>query len=171
MQEFNLSQAVAEVLDATELTSPDEIADAVVATLSSRQVRSALTQALPLFVSRAIQYRRSTNVILDPSLTPTEEKPAADGKQAARSLKVSGIRDAWARALADRIHIGGAYKMFGDCTFDDLAFAAEERQEHARRNAAKAKQYLVVADRLKTLGLETVSELPQGDSTVLDAAA
>lgn len=175
MQDFNLTQVVADVLDGTDLASPDEIAAEVVANLSSRQLRAALAQALPLFVARAIQYRRSSNVILDPTQARAAEGTASvevvGGKQSARSLKVSGIRDAWARALADRVHIDGGYKLFGDCTYDDLVFAAEERREHARRNAAKAKQYLAVADRLKKLGVETVSELPQGDSVVLDAAA
>jgi hypothetical protein len=170
VQDFSLSQAVADALESTDLASPDEIAEYVAANVGSRQVRAALAQALPPFVATMIQRRRSTNMILDPSQAPkVEDEPVA--KQPFRSLRVSAIRDAWAKALADRVHVDGGYKMFGECTYDDLVFAAEERQEHARRNAAKATQYRAVADRLKRLGLETVSELPQGDSVVLAAVA
>jgi len=173
VQNFNLGQVVTDALESTDLASPDEIAEYVAANVGSRQLRAALAQALPQYVATVIQRRRSSNMILDPSMAPkVDEAPEVKpGKQPFRSLRVTAIRDAWAKALADRVHVDGSYKLFGECTYDDLVFAAEERQEHARRNAAKAEQYRAVADRLKRLGLETVSELPQGDSVVLAAVA
>lgn len=169
MTDFNLKQAVSDALDSSSLASPDEIAHKVAEGIGPREVRSALLQALPNYVSRVIQQRRSVNVILDPSQA-TEERETAR-KQSARSFKVGAIRSAWQRALMDRVHVHDGYKLFGECTYEDLVFAAEERRDHARRNAAKAEQYSAVAAKLQAFGVATVAELPEGDSDVLAVAA
>jgi hypothetical protein len=165
MTDFNLHQVVADVLDGSDLASPEEIAARVAENVGSKQLRAALAQSLPHYVSRVIQNRRASNVILNPNAV---QGPVANS---GRSAKVMGIRNAWARALADRLHVADGYKLLGECTYNDLMFAAEERRDHARRNSVKADQYAAVAKRLTELGLTKVSELPTGDAAVLEAAA
>lgn len=160
MAEFNLREAVESVLESGELASPEAVAAQVVSNLGARQVRAALEQALPGFVRTQMQNRRASNTIL-----------AGSANAPARSSKVAGIRDAWANALRDRVHVDGGWKLLGECSYADLMFAAQERRSHAARNLAKADQFESLAARLESAGAATVADLPRGDAAVLEAAA
>lgn len=72
--------------------------------------------------------------------------------------------------LNDRINIGpdlSDWKFLGDCTAADLDYAAQLREDHARRNAARAGQLRKLAELLDEHQVATVGELP---STALSDA-
>jgi hypothetical protein len=123
MTDFDLRALVRSVIDETDLPSPRDIAAKDAEMVPDEHLRAALALALVSLAHDEVTRTRMANVA-----------------SAAPSAKVAAIRAAaetWRRALHDRVHVGaGDWKLLADCTADDLAFAAEERREMARRNAA-----------------------------------
>lgn len=162
MSQYSLRDAVASVLDTSDLASPEDVASKVAENVPSKAVRSVLTEALTTYVRVHMGERRRSNVILNGD----EQR-----KQSARSSKVAAIRDSWSAALRDRVHVEDGWKALGECTYDNLMFAASERQEMARRNAAQAEKYESLAHKLRSAGVERVADLPQADLAELGSAA
>jgi hypothetical protein len=149
---FDLRALIREVCDNSTMTDPATIAKEVGRRIGRNQQRDALEQALPVVVQHVISRRQ-------PIAVPEQRAPTSN-----RSRKVASIRETWRRMLRDRIAVGpelGDWKFLGDCTADDLAYAAAIREEHARRNAARAQQLRDLADRLAEHGVTTVSDLPE----------
>lgn len=159
MAEFDLRAAVVEVLDGTGLADLGEVAAKVAENVPSRHLRSALAEALRSYVAVVNQQRRARNPII------------GGGAVSSRSSKVSGIRDAVALALRDRVHVEGGMKLLGECTYDDLMFAAAERRENARRNLAKADQYEALAEKVRAHKAARVADLPPSVLHGLEAVA
>lgn len=156
---YDLRQVVREFLDETDLTDFREMAEQLATEMPAKQLRAALADALPSLISTINQQRRMSNPILT-------------GSNPTRSAKVAGIAAMHAAALHALVHVGGgANKHLGDCGYDDLMFAAEERREHARRNAAKADQYEALAIRLRASGVDRVADLPAAELADLEVAA
>lgn len=186
MTEFNLRQLVREVLAASTMADPGDLADEVSRRIGDEDLRSALDQALRTFVREEITRQRmrrtpaeelaslqlaqvttSTSarpvVLLErPSATPSMRLPAAAPKPApARSAKVAGIREWWRAELKNPIHVGEKQWLpLGDCGFDELMFAAAERRDMAERNAARAKSFTRLAEAVRAAGVERVRDLP-----------
>ncbi|MFJ4847569.1 hypothetical protein [Streptomyces sp. NPDC088733] len=156
MSDFNLRQIVRDVLAASTMADPRDLAAEVYGRIPPDDYGTALAQCLPDVVRE--QIRQSRNL----TTAPMAETPG--GRAApARSAKVSGIRAMWAQRLRERIHIGPAasdWRLLGDCGFDELMFAAAERRELAVRNAAKAEEYQELAEALRTAGVGRVRDLP-----------
>lgn len=145
---FILRHLVREVLSATNEADPGVLAGMVVARIDSTNRDAALSQAMRLFVRQVISETRVGN-------KPSNVTPIH------RSAKVSAIRDGWQRRLRDRVHVGGStWKQLGDCTYDDLTAAAMERQEHADRNAAWAREYRAMASAVLDAGVDRFADLP-----------
>lgn len=158
---YELRKVVRDFLDETDLTDFKEMAAELAARVPAKSLRDALAESLPHLLATVNQQRRMNNPVL------AGETPAP-----VRSAKVAGIAAMHAAALRDLIHVGaGVNKQLGDCTYEDLMFAAEERREHARRNAAKAAQFETLADRLRANGVDRVADLPAADLADLRAAA
>lgn len=165
---YSLNDAVKHVLDTSDATSPEDIAELVAADVPHREWREVLAQALGPYVRAAIAHRRQGNPILAGAV-----HGGAGRTQSARSPKVTGIREeARQKALRDRLSVGDdRHKFLGDCTFEDLMFAAGERRTQARRNEAKAAQYEALALLLQERGVSTVAELPDSDLDEWETAA
>lgn len=151
---FDLRALIREVCDTSAMTDPATIAKEVRRRIGRNQQGDALDQALPLVVQHVISRRQPIAVPEQRSVAPTSN----------RSRKVMSIRENWRRMLRDRIAVGpdtSDWKFLGDCTADDLAYAAVIREEHARRNAARARQLRDLAGQLAEHGVTTVSELPE----------
>lgn len=156
---YDLRKVVRGFLDETDLTDFREMAEQLATEVPAKQLRAALVEALPSLIATINQQRRMSNPILA-------------GSTPARSAKVAGIAAMHAAALRALVHVGGgANKHLGDCTYEDLLFAAGERREHARRNAAKADQFEALANRLRASGFTCVADLPAADFAGLAAAA
>jgi len=144
-EQFNLRALVRQVIDETDLTSPDEILNKVVEMVPKQHLREALRQALRDHVKNEIT---RTNVA---PMTPAGPSP-----------KVAAIRDSWRKALRDRISVGpNDWMMLGDCSYEHLMYAAEERYEHARLNQAKGDWFTSLAEAVQDNGVDRVSDLPE----------
>lgn len=158
---YDLRKTVRDFLDETDLTDFKEMAAELSARVPAKQLRDALAQALPHLLATVNQQRRMNN----PVLAGTAAAPV-------RSAKVAGIAAMHAAALRVLVHVGdGHNKQLGDCTYEDLMFAAEERREHARKNLAKADQFEALAERMHAAGVARVADLPSGDLADLGVAA
>lgn len=147
MSELNLRAMVREVCDTSDYPDPAMIAKEVNRRLKKTERDAALELVLPVFVQNVIGQMRMGHSHAPPK----------------SSRKVSSIREAWRRVLRDRINVGpepGDWKFLGDCGADDLTYAAAIREEHARRNAARAEQYRRVAELLDEHGVPFVKDLP-----------
>ncbi len=159
MAEFDLREAVHAVVNDTDLASPREIAAKVAENVPQRHLRAALADALVDYVRDELGRMRG--------------RRGRAGRPGSYSPKRAAIADMWRHELRDRIHVGDAqWKLLGDCTYDDLAKAAAERREQARRNAARAAFYENLAELVREHGAATVAELPaEALDTAFGAAA
>jgi hypothetical protein len=150
---MDLNAAVADVLDSTDLVTPEEIAHKVVGDIPDEDLRAVLTLVLPGYVRGVIYRRRAHNPYLTGSPPP------------ARSAKVAAIRDTWSQpALRDRVHVGdGEWKLLGHCTYRDLMCAAMERRRLAQANLAKADHFEALANLLTARDVTHVADLPADD--------
>lgn len=181
MADFNLRALIRDVCDKSSDAEPDLLVKEVLRRIERRDTRAALEQALPTVVQSVISsYRFTTD---RPQTAPADHfgsdahTGAASGGahpiKASRSSKVAGIRDTIGRALRERISVGhdrSAWKFLGDCTADDLEYAAQLRDDLAKSNAHRAKQLRELADALREADVETVRDLPDL-ATRLDTAA
>ena len=150
---FDLRALVREVCDTSTMTDPATLAKEVGRRIGRNQQAAALQQALPVVVQHIVSRHRGSFV--------PEQRSAATSN---RSRKVASIRETWRRMLRDRIAVGpdiSDWKFLGDCTVDDLAYAAAIREDHARRNAARAQQLRDLAELLDQHGVSTVGDLPE----------
>jgi hypothetical protein len=134
------------------MADPAALAKEVGRRIGRNQQAAALQQALPVVVQHVVSRSRGAYVPEQRTTPPS------------RSRKVASIRETWRRMLRDRIAVGpdvADWKFLGDCTADDLAYAAAIREDHARRNAARAQQLRDLAERLAEHGVSTVADLPE----------
>lgn len=151
MTDFNLCALVREVCDESDQTDPTMLAKEVNQRIRRADRDAALEQALGAVLWQFVSRHRS-------SVGPSQPAVGSGG----RSSKVAGIRGL-ARALRDRVSVGSDpsdWKFLGDCTAEDLAYAAGLREEHARRVMARADQYRRLAELLAEHDATTVHELP-----------
>ncbi len=164
---FDLRALIREVCDNSTMADPATLAKEVSRRIGRNQQREALDQALPLVVQHVVSRQRGGFV--------PEQRGGGGNAAPSRSRKVAAIRETWRRMLRDRIAIGPAvsdWKFLGDCNADDLAYAAAIREDHARRNAARAEQLRNLAELLTAHGVATVAELPEPAlAASLEAAA
>lgn len=160
---FALRVIVREVLAQTEEADPGVIAGMVVGRIAKKDRDAALSQAMRLFVRQVISETRVGN-------RPSNVTPI---HRTGQSAKVAAIRDGWQRRLRDRVHVGASlWKQLGDCTYDDLLAAANERQEHADRNAAWAREYRAMASAVLDADVERFADLPvETQAHILGGAA
>lgn len=149
---FDLRALVRQMLRTSEQPNPDWLVEAVLARVTEADREEALRQALPSIIREAAARERMANPITPSAAMPTKARG---------SWKVQAIREEWQRALRNRIHVGpGDYKFLGDCTYDDLLFAASERMAIADKNAAIARSYNALAALLTEHDAKTVRDLP-----------
>lgn len=154
MSDFSLAALIRQVIDETDLATPDEIADKVAEMVPSRQLRAAIAELL--------------REVVRVELTRTRSNPVPVARRIANpSAKVRGLRqmaDAWRRRLRDRIHIGqgpDAWKLLADCTATDFRFAADERRTMAAGILAAATEYESFAEALETHKVSRFADLPE----------
>lgn len=163
MTELNLRHMVREVLRDSTIADPGQVADEVMRRIPRGALKVALAQTLRLFVRQVISEERIGNNGSDAPVTT----------KAARSAKVTGIRDGWQRRLHDRVHVGkGEWKFLAACTYEDLLAAAGERRDLAERNKAWARTYDAWARLLTEYGVATFGDLPvEAQAAALGRAA
>lgn len=162
--DFNLERLIRAVAAEGKSADPLEVAAVVHRRIHCLSRDEALRQALPHLV-RA-EFRRSAPL----SYLPLTDSPSGHWSIEAHSTvaaggtpsrKVAAIRN-WFEA-AKRSPLTGAdgtAKFLIDCTVFDLVAAAERREDHARRTAARAGQLRALAALLAEHDVNTVGDLP-----------
>lgn len=161
MTDFNLRQVARDVLTSSTMADPRDLAAEVFRRIAAEDYAAALNECLPDFVREEI--RHSRNLTAPAGLMAERTGGGGGTRPAPRSSKVAGIRSYWQSRLRERLHVGPApsdWLLLGDCSFDDLMFAATARREIAARNAAKAEEYAELAEALRTAGVARVRDLP-----------
>lgn len=167
---FSLRQLIREVAETSVLADPGALAEEVARLVPDEHIQTAFAEMLRGYVRQVLSEDRTFPFLPQPRTTPEDKSRPRAGRPANRSRKVAGIREAWAKVLSERVHVGPAptdWKLFGDCTVDDLDFMAGEREQIAEANHVKAEQYRKVRKLLVEHGASTVRDLP---SRVLDDA-
>lgn len=158
--EFNLRALVREVAAASKAADPGDLAEEVFPKIPRKEMASAVREMLRTYVRIVLGESRSVGHLAQEGVG----SPGDDvSRTAGRSLKVAAIREAWRARLTDRIHTGPAstaWKLLGDCTADDLLFAADERRHVAERTLSRAVFYERLAEVVKDHGVTSVKELP-----------
>lgn len=160
---FDLSALVREVANGSVSPHPEAIAKEVLSRIARGQEHAALEQSLIGYVRQCVSRTRAHIPVQHSSGPP---KPNS-------SWKVTGIREAWRKALRTSINVGPqSYKFLADCTADDLTYAEQNRRAHAARNVAAAEEFAGLRGLLVQHGVATVAELPEPvlAATLADAA-
>lgn len=155
---YSLPDAVREVLDTTSLADPDDVAAKVAENVPSNKLRTVVRVLLPAYVREHMRAQRASNPVISD----------AHRTRSARSSKVAAIRAEHERCLRDRVFTDAGWKLLGECTYENLVYAANARREDAERNMARAAQYDALAAALQEHGVATVGELP---ATVVHSVA
>lgn len=150
--------------DFTGIRQTKDLAEEVLAQVPDADLRDALRLALPGFIRHRIGMNSSIpsgDIKTDTVTTnPYLDKPRKAGQRnAARSAASKMIREWW----LDQIEVnvaGGGYLHLGECTFDDLMFAATKRREAADDYMRAAERFETIADAVKEHGVDTVADLP-----------
>lgn len=143
---FSTHALIRTVLSETDLVNPREIAEKVAEATPQSELREAYTEALVGSVRNVLSSQR--NAALQAVAT------------ADHSPKIAARRDWWSSVLASRIFVGTSWTTLGQCTADNLSYAAAERRKDAQREIVRAGTYDTLREALATHHVETVADLP-----------
>lgn len=158
---FDLKHLVDEVLaESLGVRQTGDLADKVLDQVPRSEMRAALRETLPMYIRSRIALSRNLPTP-EPSADPyVDTKPRqASVRNSARSQAMKAIREWW----LDRVEVhvsGGGYLKLGECTFEDLMFAVEERRTRALDMVKAADRFEIVAKAVKDAGVATVADLP-----------
>jgi hypothetical protein len=150
MSDFNLRHLVQEELRTAPSVEYADLVASVLEKVGPREVRAALSQALPAFVRSVTVAQRSPGAVTPPSPAPT--MPG--------SWKVQAIREGWQRRLSEVYATEEGNKRLGDFTFEDLTYQSDLCQSQAKAKLSKAKGWRNLADLLAAEEVEHVRDLP-----------
>lgn len=152
---FNLHQFINELIDELDMADPRAIAEQAALRIPVEDRAEALAAALVSYVRMLQGVRRTSNPMI--GSVSGRVRPVSH-----RSQKTEGIRENWQRFLKDVVHVGnGQRKFLGECGYEDLMFAARERQQIAMDNQAAAERYENVATMLVQHKAKAVRDLPR----------
>jgi hypothetical protein len=155
---FDLRAVVADVLDTSDATDPEQLAREVLARIPDDDLRIALRQALPTVVRHQMSLARIRGG--DPTPLPTGGPSRPVRNSAAM------VREAWRRHLNDRLRGVDGYKRLRDFTVADCEFAADLRYQHAAGMITEAERLDRLRKALIASGAATVGDLD--DDTIGD---
>jgi hypothetical protein len=156
MNDYDVIAAFRAALAGSTDPDPANVARQVAAEIPARQRVDALAQVL---------------IRLAPTI-------AGEQRRRAWGAAPPPGRDRWSNAgtvykqhlLNQRIAVADGWRRLGDCTADDLNFAARRNREHARSTIVRAEQYETLAALLVKRGARTVGDLDRDDLDGLEAA-
>lgn len=156
---------------------PFELAQAVLAEIDCDRhvMRAALKEVLPSFCRVVIGNERRKNFktntadeldeelldITDPAPLPEGSAPPAEKVWV--SKKSERISTAYTELLASQFHVApglNGNRHLGDCTVENLAFAANERRQQAHGHITEAKRLEALADAIRRYSATRVADLP-----------
>lgn len=90
----------------------------------------------------------------------SQHEEASDRPNLSRWTAVS---DAYQRFIQRPEYVNGEYKFLADCTYDDLLWLTNERENRAADVLAVADQYRTLAQKLEKTKKKFVKDLPPAD--------
>lgn len=153
--QFDLRQLIRDVAESIEDPSPHAVAAATLDKVADEDLRDALAETLGDYC-RAVLGRTTLRRLYDES--PMDAGPVSSRKSAAA---------AWLRSLdkhlRDRVNVGTVtapeWKFLGQCTRDDLLYAAGIRRRLADENTAAAGWYERLAEEMARAKAPRVADL------------
>ncbi|MGW6255469.1 hypothetical protein [Streptomyces sp. NPDC055085] len=145
-----LRPLVRSVLDGNDaLTDPTQVAAVVASKIPEDHVADALTEVLRPYVHDVMVQARQRH----PS--------TSTGVRRGVSVRVDSVREGWQRRLKGREHVPDVgWKLFEDCSYDDLTAIAEYRQREAEQMAASGRWYRSIASLLTEHDVKRAGDLP-----------
>ena len=143
---FNPTQIARHIIATTQLTDPDDIAQAVFDRTPEDQLKEAYLGVLRQSAREAI---RLENMVANEPARATPNK----------SSRVASIARSHLSYYDQRVYANGDWKLLGDCTLADVLDLASQRQQIAHQNMMKAKEFEQLADRMERTGAKVAREL------------
>lgn len=143
---FNPTQVARQVINTTNLTDPDDIAQAVFDRTPEDQLKEAYLGVLRQSAREAI---RLENMAANEPVRTTPNK----------SSRVASIARSHTSYYDQRVFANGDWKLLGDCTLADVLDLVTQRQKFAQQNMMKAKEFEQLADRMERAGAKVAREL------------
>lgn len=152
------------LMDNGSYESPQDLAAAVLNELGDdpKILQAALYEILPQCMTSIITSRRNANLNgrNAPGRNGGGEPNKGKGKSG-HSAKGDGIRAWFSRFLVDMIPTESGWKEMGQCTSDDLLFAANDRRDRAGAILVRAEQYERLARAIKDSAASTIGDLDE----------
>lgn len=133
-----------DIAKTTQKEIPEEYRDEIELKLLASYIRGRKARLLPTLNAP------------DPRAT---EAASANARKPNRSAKVASFQRL-SRILAVRVCVGASWKTFGECSYSDLMYAANNRREHAAATLLSAAEFDAWAELVKEQGAAKVSEIP-----------
>ena len=161
-KDLNLRGRIRAILTDTGEADPGVVADKVVGELTSRELRPALGETMRSLVREVM--RQDREVV---GASTAEQVTPGQGRSRARA-----VAEAWRAHLRDRVFVGDAWRLLGDCSPEDVLFLVDDRRRKAAELAAAAGRYVALHDAMLRAGVARVADLPDDDlrSSLGDAA-
>lgn len=150
MKTFSIVNEFRDVLTASDVSSPYDAIDDVLARIPA----NATAATLRLII-------RDCLVAIAPSMPSTVNRTTPASATGAPK-KAAGLTEL--RLLRERIAVGdGAWKFIGDSTPDEIDIAAEWRETLAASNAVAAKRLRRIAEVARQCGADVIRDVPAAD--------
>lgn len=165
----NTSELRARIMQESEHhLTPQDVAQAVLAGLSAKELRVIAEAALPGYAQR-VMTEPLRAVTKAPQAERVNNKPAARNGQVKTYAAANGKRfpspalaaryDWYERQLSVSLMVDGERKRFGDLGVADLGWLVRYREQQAEELHAKAKRFQKIAELLESEGATTVRDL------------
>ena len=147
---FSPLETARQILATTDLTDPDDIADAIYEATPKTAIPAAYHLMLRSVARDAIRLSR---------MGDHPNNDAEPRRVPATSSKVTAIRAWYTTENRQRVYANGTWQMLGDCTHADILDLAVQRRTSADRNNAQAERFEKLAAEMAEKGAATVSDL------------
>ena len=150
---FNLRHAIRDYLAGSDEMDPNRIADAVMKQIPRSAYGRVIRELLRGAVVDEMGEQRRRAMSSKPS-------PVTPGRSRFHGWKARQ-GDQWLKALRAPVKVGdSAFKALGECTADDLDYAARHRYDLASANRVQARKFEAYRDAVVENGVTTFGELP-----------
>lgn len=150
---FNLRHAIRDYIAGSDEMDPSRIADAVMKQIPRSAYGRVIRELLRGAVVDEMGEQRRRAMASKPS-------PVTPGRSRFHGWKARQ-GDQWLRALSVPVEVGAqTYRALGECSADDLDYAARRRYDLASANRVQARKFEAYRDAVLEHGVATFGDLP-----------
>lgn len=137
---------------------PDLLVDALVRAVPQQFLRDALRTTIRNWVLVQLNRERRSGTTPTLPMVPTASTLKQGRTVSAKQQQRKYAR--WDEICSTMVRTATGYVEFGDCTYDDLLFAADDRQRHADLNQQQADRFRTYAALVKKHKVKKTHDLP-----------